>query len=101
MTALEYMERQLKKHTMNLERERKRGAPEEVLDDIALKISYYEEAVEDMRGMFDAVPVVRCGECERRDKSADLTRTVWCKVLRCGMRKDSFCSYGERKEESV
>ena len=59
MTALEYMERQLKKHSMNLERERKRGAPEEVLDRIALKISYYEEAVEYMR----------CGYRERKGEN--------------------------------
>lgn len=50
MTALEYMEKQLQKHSMNLEREIKRGAPEEVLRNIALKIGYYEEAVEVLKG---------------------------------------------------
>lgn len=45
MTALEYMERQVHKHYMNLEREFERGAPEEVLNNIRLKIGYYEMAV--------------------------------------------------------
>lgn len=45
MTALEYMERQVQKHYMNLEREFERGAPQEVLNNIRLKISYYETAV--------------------------------------------------------
>ena len=50
MTALEYMEKQVKKNTINFEREFKRGAPEEVLCNIALKIHYYEEAVEALKG---------------------------------------------------
>ena len=50
MTALEYMEKQVKKHTMNFEREFARNAPEEVLCNIALKINYYEEAVEALKG---------------------------------------------------
>lgn len=50
MTTLEYMERQVQKHTRNFEREVMRGAPEEVLRNIALKIGYYEEAVEVLSG---------------------------------------------------
>ena len=46
----------------------------------------------------DAVPVVRCAECERRSKSADLTDTVYCPWLKQQMRKTDFCSYGERKD---
>ena len=46
MTALEYMEKQVLKHARNLGREIARGAPEEVLENIKLKISYYEAAVE-------------------------------------------------------
>lgn len=49
MTALEYMEKQLQKHSMNLEREIKRGAPEADLCNIALKIGYYEEAVDALK----------------------------------------------------
>ena len=45
MTALEYMEKQLRKHAHNLGREIARGAPEEVVENIRLKISYYETAV--------------------------------------------------------
>lgn len=46
----------------------------------------------------DAVPVVRCDECERRNKSADLTDSVYCPWLKLQMRKTDFCSYGERKD---
>lgn len=46
----------------------------------------------------DAVPVVRCAECERRSKSADLTDTVYCPWLKQQMRKTDFCSYGEPKD---
>lgn len=46
----------------------------------------------------DAVPVVRCKDCERRSKSADLTDTIYCKWLDLQMPKDAFCSYGERKD---
>ena len=49
MTALEYMEKQWNKHCMNLGREIARGAPQEVLDNIRLKISYYEAAIEALR----------------------------------------------------
>ena len=46
MTALEYMERQVRKHRQNFLREYDRNAPEEVLANIRAKISYYEAAVE-------------------------------------------------------
>lgn len=49
MTSLEYHERCVRKHYMNLEREFNRGAPAEVLNNIRLKIGYYEEAVEAMK----------------------------------------------------
>ena len=45
MTALEYMENQLRKHLRNFDRESKRGAPTEMLDAIARKASYYDAAV--------------------------------------------------------
>lgn len=48
----------------------------------------------------DAVPVVRCGECERRVKSADLTDSVLCRWLHnLQMPKNGYCCYGERKNE--
>ena len=46
----------------------------------------------------DAVPVVRCGECEKRDKKSDLTDTVYCMWFMGQRRKCDFCSYGERKD---
>jgi hypothetical protein len=50
----------------------------------------------------DAVPVVRCGECDRRIKSADLTNTVLCGWLhKITMNKDDFCSYGVKMEDKT
>ena len=47
----------------------------------------------------DAVPVVRCKDCARRNPSADLTNTVLCTWLHnLSMPKDGFCSYGERRD---
>ena len=49
MTALEYMEKQVQKHSLNYDREYRRGASEDVLYNIACKISYYEDAVEALK----------------------------------------------------
>ena len=49
MTALEYMEKQLMKHQVNYYREKNRGVSVEMLDNIRLKISYYEAAVEALK----------------------------------------------------
>lgn len=49
----------------------------------------------------DAVEIVRCGECERRDKTADLTNTILCPWLEVEMRKTDFCSYGERRADDA
>lgn len=59
MTALEYMENQLLKHRLNFDREFSRGAPEETLSHIRLKIGYYEAAVEALRGHKNCVQDVR------------------------------------------
>jgi hypothetical protein len=49
MTALEYMEKQVAKHRLNFNREWERGAPNEMLQNIAEKIRHYEAAVEALR----------------------------------------------------
>ena len=49
MTALEYMEKQYNKHKANYIRESDRGAPVKMLNDIKLKIGYYEQAVEALK----------------------------------------------------
>ena len=49
MTALEYMERQVKKHRMNLERESCRDVPSDMIHNIIAKIHYYEAAVEALK----------------------------------------------------
>jgi hypothetical protein len=59
MTALEYMEKQMRKHELVLEREYTRGAPVEVLQNLSKKISYYEEAADALRtveGQNEATP---------------------------------------------
>ena len=55
MTALEYMEKQLKKHRANYVRESLRGASDHMLDDIKSKISYYELAVEALRSVMGEI----------------------------------------------
>lgn len=63
-------------------------------DRLEITLAYIENAPE-----VDAVPVVRCGECDRRIKSADLTNTVLCGWLhKITMNKDDFCSYGAKME---
>ena len=49
MTALEYMEKQCNKHKANYARESNRGVSQKVLDDIKLKIGYYEQAVKALK----------------------------------------------------
>lgn len=49
MTALDYMMKQFIKHYSDYKREKKRGAPEEVLRNIERKIGYYEAAVEALK----------------------------------------------------
>ena len=53
MTALEYMEKQVQKHKLNLIREEARKAPWEVIYNIERKIGYYEKAVEALRKVGD------------------------------------------------
>lgn len=49
MTAIEYMEKQLEKHSRNYVIQSKRGVSEETLYNIALKIGYYTAAVEALK----------------------------------------------------
>ena len=49
MTALEYMKKQLNKHRLNYATQLNRGAPLEDIENIRLKIRYYEAAVEALR----------------------------------------------------
>ena len=46
MTPLEYMASQVIKHRLNHDRELARGASEEQLHNIRLKIGYYEAAID-------------------------------------------------------
>ena len=49
MTALEYMEKQVQKNRLNLVRELDRNAPLDVIENIKLKMCYYEAAAEALR----------------------------------------------------
>lgn len=49
MTALEYFEKQLIKNQQNYDIEEKRGAPEEMLNNIDKKIRYYQAAVDALK----------------------------------------------------
>lgn len=49
MTALEYMEKQCEKHKKNYEHQAKHNVPQKMLDDIQLKIGYYEQAVKALK----------------------------------------------------
>ena len=53
LTPLGYMERQLAKCRINYEREKERGAPKEMLQNIARKIGYFEEAAKALREVAD------------------------------------------------
>lgn len=58
-------------------------------------------AVIDEQPTVDAVPVVRCGECEyhgephRTDMGVDV---VWCNFYNTHKLKDGYCNCGERKD---
>ena len=54
MTALEYMQRQMAKHSLNHYREFERGAPKDVLENIEKKVGYYAEAVEALKAVKEA-----------------------------------------------
>ena len=45
MTALEYMEKQIRKHRINLIKAINYNAPAEMIENIERKIGYYEEAI--------------------------------------------------------
>lgn len=61
MTAVEYMEKQLRKNSQNYAREFFRDAPEEVLNNIMEKMLYYAaaaEALEKVNG------IGHCSDCD-------------------------------------
>lgn len=50
----------------------------------------------------EVVEVVHCKDCERRNKSADLSNTVLCSWLHnLEMPKDGFCNYGIGNEVDI
>ena len=53
MTALEYMEKQVDKLSLNYVREYTRKAPQKVLTDILAKMGYYATACEALRKVGD------------------------------------------------
>ena len=49
----------------------------------------------------DAVPVVRCQECVHNHPEFVGNETQWCELCRTTINPDDFCSYGQRKIETV
>lgn len=45
----------------------------------------------------DAVKVVRCGNCGRRDKASDLPHTVYCMAFEGTRQKTDYCNYAEEE----
>ena len=50
----------------------------------------------------DAEPVVHCGDCKHRIfvEVGDVGQIGGCEIFGCAMQNSSFCSYGERKENT-
>ena len=47
----------------------------------------------------DAVEVVRCKDCLRRDNSCGMGEHKWCRLLKQTTSPDDYCSYGKRRED--
>lgn len=79
-------------------------------DGVKLEIKKWQNTKDDFRTLkqivdsmptIDAVPVVRCKDCEHWQQSVDGI-TKWCSVMRGRETKyDDFCSYGERRDENA
>ena len=113
MTVIEYFEKMLKKHNINLAQETKRNASEEILENIRFKIACCEKAIEALK---ERASVIRCKDCKHQIK-------IWHKDKRmkdggywvcfCDRNEDQFvahsvngyddefCSYGELKERET
>ena len=100
MTALEYMTKQLNKHCLNYEREKKRGVPEEMLRNIEAKIGYYAEAVEALKVVAaNVVEVVRCKDCVYYEiHKPRVFRNCERNNRLMPMNPNDYCSHGKRKD---
>lgn len=73
MTALEYMEKQLLKHRVNLKRATDRNAPAHEIENIKNKIIYYGKAVDAL-----ATEPKSCIGCKHYDKPFTIDPCVKC-----------------------
>lgn len=72
---------------------------EEHLDFSYSTLMMYEIADEvDDAPTIDAVPVVRCKECEYYNITCCSDGCGWCEKMDRGVHDDFYCSCGERKE---
>ena len=46
----------------------------------------------------DAVPVVRCKDCDKSEPSNVWDGWIFCRANKVHQKDDNFCSYGERKD---
>ena len=47
----------------------------------------------------DAVEIVRCKDCEHRDKNCCKDGDIYCEIVRRYMAQDDYCSYRKRREK--
>ncbi len=61
--------------------------------DLAFGMVENEQAV-------DAIPVVRCKDCNKKFIPKSPKNQVWCQEHRCYKKPDDFCSCGERRTDN-
>ena len=52
----------------------------------------------DRQPTIDAVPVVRCKDCDKSEPSNVWAGWIFCRANKVHQKDDNFCSYGERKD---
>ena len=92
MTALEYMEKQVQKHRQDYIREYSRFAPQKMLDNILMKVNYYELACE-------ALSITRCKDCRNWDTDDCYHDQGWCPVVSGYRTGNWFCAEGKKKSD--
>ena len=63
--------------------------------------SFIDAAILKALPTISAVPVVRCRECVHNHPEFVGNETQWCELCRTTINPDDFCSYGQRKIETV
>lgn len=73
---------------------------DELMKEFEANGTWWEQARLEEAPTVDAVPVVRCKDCKYAGGTTiDGDIEIFCKYSRAYFLKDSFCSYGERKDD--